>query len=374
VPGPSYWNKAQRRIVALTMKKLVRLTALVGLAAFLVLGAGAGAVPAGVAQDLAVLLSHPHRFVAGDDSVVLSPRELEAFVQIRDDRIVVGPGLGRVLAEHFRDRAPHGARLSVDGDRVTVVPSVEGRVLDRKATAAVLVREPAARSHQVQFQRRAPHVTTSELSALKIRDLVSEFTTYYPAGEPRVVNIKRAAQLLDGRILRAGGTFSMNQTLGERTLARGFVPAPSIYAGRYVDSIGGGISQVATTLYNAAFFAGLELVAHMPHSYYIDRYPVGREATISWGGPDLVFRNDWDAAVLMKLDATDTSITVRFYSSSFGRSVETTTGAPYRSTGPGGFTVDYTRQVFKDGRLLRDERFTTRYDPVDRAGTTALEQ
>jgi vancomycin resistance protein YoaR len=374
VPGRNYWNKAQRRIVALTMKKLVRLVALVGLAAFLVLGAGAGAVPAGVAQDLAVLLSHPHRFVAGTDSVVLSPRQLRAFVHVEEDRVALATGFGRVLADHFHDRTPLDARLSIDGDRVTVVPGIAARVLDRDATAAALVRDPAARTHQVRFQRPAPDVTTAELTALQIRELVSEFTTYYPAGEPRVVNIKRAAKLLDGRITEAGGTFSMNRALGERTLARGFVPAPSIYAGRYVDSVGGGISQVATTLYNAAFFAGLELVAHAPHSYYIDRYPVGREATISWGGPDLIFGNNWDAALLMKVEATDTSVTVRFYSSLLGRRIETTTGEPYRWTGPEGFTVDYTRKVYKDGRLLSDELFRTTYDSVDRAGTTALEQ
>lgn len=278
-----------------------------------------------------------------------------------------------MLAGHFGDRAPRNARLSIEGKRVNVVPGVDGRMLDREATAAVLVRDPAARTHQVRFRLTAPATTTAELDALRIRELVSEFTTYYPPGQPRVVNIKRAAELLDGRIIKAGGTFSMNRALGERTLERGFVPAPSIYAGQYVDSVGGGISQVATTLYNAAFFAGLELVAHTPHSYYIDRYPVGREATISWGSLDLVFRNDWDAAVLLKVEATDTSITVRFYSSSLGRSVETTTSEPFAWTGPAGFTVDYTRKVFKDGRLVSDEKFRTRYDPVERAGVNALQ-
>jgi hypothetical protein len=75
----------------------------------------------------------------------------------------------------------------------------------------------------------------------------------------------------------------------------------------------------------------------------------------------------------MKVEATETSITVRFYSSTLGRRVETTTGTPYRWTGPDGFTVDYTRQVYKDDRLLRDERFQARYDPVNRAGIPALQ-
>jgi hypothetical protein len=341
---------------------------LLGLAAFLILALGAGAVPAGVAHDLGILLSHPHRFVGGTGSIALRPQQLRPLVRTEGAEIVVDARLGRVLAKRFADRPARDAQLRIDGDRVTIVPGVAARVLDAEATAAALIRDPAANVHQVQFQRPAPDVTTAELAALRIRELVSEFTTHYPAGEPRVVNIKRAAALLDGMILAPGATFSMNEALGERTTARGFVAAPAIYDGRFVDSVGGGISQVATTLYNAAFFAGLELVEHAPHSYYIDRYPMGREATISWGGPELVFRNDWDAALLLRLEATDTSITVRFYSSSLGRRVETTTGMPYRWTGPSGFTVDYTRRVYEHDRLLRDERFQTRYDPQDTGG------
>jgi vancomycin resistance protein YoaR len=102
-------------------------------------------------------------------------------------------------------------------------------------------------------------------------ELVSRFTTFYPPGQPRVINISRAAQILDGTVLRPGGRFSMNQALGKRTRARGFVAAPSISGPIHIDSVGGGVSQVATTLYNAAFFAGLRvgrahpsLVLHQP--------------------------------------------------------------------------------------------------------------
>ena len=168
--------------------------------------------------------------------------------------------------------------------------------------------------------------------------------------------------MIDGTILPPGGTFSMNDALGERTIAKGYVPAPQIGAGNsFVDSVGGGISQVATMLYNGAFFAGLELIEHQPHSLYIDRYPLGREATISWGGPELIFRNDWPASLLIKLATTETSITVRFFSSRLGRRVETETSVPY-GHGGGSFQVDYTRRVYRGSRLTRDDRFRVRYD------------
>jgi vancomycin resistance protein YoaR len=201
-----------------------------------------------------------------------------------------------------------------------------------------------------------------------------------------VTNIKRASALLDGTVIGSGETFLMNETLMRRTVRRGFVPAPQISGGRVVDAVGGGISQVATTLYNAAFFAGLDLIAHTPHSFYISRYPKGREATISWGGPELIFRNDWTSPVQMRLAASDTGVTVRFLSTREGRRVETTTGQPYRyeqprtieivnyrlrpgdrrlaqAAGPAGFTINYTRRVYRDETLRRNERFRVRYQP-----------
>ena len=114
-------------------------------------------------------------------------------------------------------------------------------------------------------------------------------------------------QILDGMVVQPGGTFSLNEALGRRTEERGFVFAPQILAGRLEDAVGGGVSQISTTLYNAAFFAGLELIAHQPHEFYISRYPMGREATVSWGGPEMIFTNDWKAGLLIKVSAWSTA-------------------------------------------------------------------
>ena len=204
-----------------------------------------------------------------------------------------------------------------------------------------------------------------------------------------MINIRRAAQLLDGTVIPSGGRFSMNKALGRRTVQRGFVPAPMISGGRLVNSVGGGISQVATALYNAAFFAGLTLVAHTPHSFYISRYPMGREATISWGGPELVFGNDWNAPVLMRLTATANATTVKLYSDRAGRKVSAWTGRPYayvqpttcyvqnarlrrgvrrvvQEAGVPGFTIAYGRRVLRGATIVRSDRFRVRYEPVNR--------
>ena len=220
-------------------------------------------------------------------------------------------------------------------------------------------------------------------------DVVGSFATPFPAGQPRVINIRRAARLLDATVIQPGARFSMNQALGPRTRARGFVPAPMISGGRLVDSVGGGISQVATTLYNAAFFSGLQLVAHTPHSFYISRYPMGREATISWGGPELIFVNNWPAPLRMHLTVRADNIAVRFYSKRLGRHIVSWTGHPYgfrqpttrvvhnpglpagtrrvvQEAGPAGFTIEYGRRVYKRGHLTSNEQWRVVYQPEDR--------
>jgi vancomycin resistance protein YoaR len=231
----------------------------------------------------------------------------------------------------------------------------------------------------------SPAAVASPHSSVPL-ELVSRFTTYYPAGQPRVTNIHRAAVLLDRTLVRPGARFSLNERLGKRTRARGFVAAPSISGAIHVDSVGGGVSQVATTLYNAAFFAGLRLIAHTPHSFYISRYPKGREATISWRGPELIFQNDWAAPLLVRMKTTPMSITVSLYSYGLGRRVATVTQAPtnyvrprtvyikdatlppgtrrvLQVAGAAGFSISYTRRVYQDDAVRRDERYSWTYSP-----------
>ena len=287
-----------------------------------------------------------------------------------------------------RERPAREAGFRVSGTEVSLITSRTGRRLDMDAIAAAIVADPGTRSVRARFEVSTPERTTAEVRALRITELVSEFSTPYNCCEPRVTNITRAAELLDGYSIPAGGRFSLNDALGPRTLEGGFVEAPQIAAGRLEDAIGGGVSQVATTLFNAAFFAGLELVAHTPHQFWISRYPQGREATVSFGGPELIFDNDWDAGILMSVIATDNAVTVRFFSTSLGRRVATETGPQtdivppeIRETvnpdlepgervvkqemGGSGFTVTYTRTVWQDDAVRRDESFRWTYDPQD---------
>jgi vancomycin resistance protein YoaR len=281
---------------------------------------------------------------AGEIGVRLDPATIAA---------AVAPAYEGVLRE------PRSAGFAVSGDRVRVLAATQGRRLDAATVARRIERRRGARPVRVAITPVAPERSTADAQRLRIRELVSEFSTPYTCCPPRVTNIKRAAEILDGTVVAPGGTFSLNEVLGERTTGRGFLPAPQINAGELEDAVGGGVSQVSTTVFNAAFFAGMRIVTHTPHEFWITRYPAGREATISWGGPEMVFENDWDAGLLVKAEATDAGITVRMYSSKLGRRVATeTTGDPVEGTA---FSVAYTRKVWAGDEVKRDERYTWTY-------------
>ena len=158
---------------------------------------------------------------------------------------------------------------------------------------------------------------------LGITDLVGSFTTDYTAGQSRNINIERIAELTQGTIIEPGQTWSLNESVGERTIEKGFVPAGTIINGHLTDSVGGGISQFATTIFNAAFFAGLEYDAYSAHSIYFSRYPYGREATISWPAPQLEIFNPTPHGILIWPTTTSNSVTVDLYSTEWADAEQT---------------------------------------------------
>jgi vancomycin resistance protein YoaR len=201
----------------------------------------------------------------------------------------------------------------------------------------------------------------------------------------RIWNVQLLGRYLDGTILEPGETFSYNEILGPRTVERGFREGQMIWNGVLVPSIGGGVCQTATTIFNAAFEAGLPITQRTNHSFYISHYPLGRDATVSWGGPELVFRNDLDHAILIKAHGNAKTFTVTFYGTKQGRRVVSTRSEqtnwrqPYlqyavdpsappgsvRQTSGGGpgFDVTVYRKVFEDGKLIRRDKFVSRYTP-----------
>ncbi|MFM7062896.1 MAG: VanW family protein [Actinomycetes bacterium] len=204
-------------------------------------------------------------------------------------------------------------------------------------------------------------------SSLGVKEVVGQFTTQHPAGQPRVTNIHRIADLTRGVVIPPGETFSVNRFVGRRTKEDGFVSAPAISDGQFVDDIGGGVSQFATTLFNAAFFAGLDIPAYKPHSIYIGRYPFGREATLAYPSVDLAIRNNTPYGVVLWPSYTASSVTVQLWSTRFATGEQSgQTGGNGTPTGPAaparcGRVVTERTRTFLDGRKDKD-RFYANYN------------
>ncbi len=237
----------------------------------------------------------------------------------------------RTLAEADADRFTIPAveatfQFDKDTHEVTITDSQQGYVVDVDAVPDVVL-QAALASGSARMPTKlgdTPTLTTEMAEAMGPFEEVSTFTTYHPCCQSRVTNIHLLADAIDGSIVMPGETFSINDTAGKRTTAKGYVAAGAIINGEVVccDSpinIGGGTSQFATTFYNAVFFGCYKDIEHKPHSLYFSRYPYVREATLGFPWPDVKFLNDSDAPVFIDTSYTGTSITVTFYGNNGGR-------------------------------------------------------
>ena len=207
-----------------------------------------------------------------------------------------------------------------------------------------------------------PKHATSALQTMGIKEVVSTFTTKHKAGEARVKNIHHIADLVRGIILAPGETFSVNEFIGPRTAENGFFEAPTIEYGVHTPAFGGGISQFATTLFNASFFGGLDIREYKPHSLYIPRYPFGREATLSFPKPDLRIRNSTAYGVLIWPTYTDTSITIDLYSTKNVDSIELDQNVTLR--GECKVAITRRQRTFPNGQVKIDQ-FRAEYLPKE---------
>ncbi|WP_435971623.1 VanW family protein [Streptomyces sp. Qhu_M48] len=283
--------------------------------------------------------------------------------------------------------APVEARLGVrDGKVVVESEGRPGHEVTAKALGdavrPLLTRSgAAARTAPVATTVTQPDLTSDSLARLGITEQMSSFTVNFPAAPYRTTNIGRAAELINGSLVQPGAVWSFNKTVGERTADNGFVDGTMILDGQYRSAPGGGVSAMATTVFNAMFFAGVKPVEYGAHSFYIERYPAGREATVAWGSLDLKFRNDSGKPIYIKASATDSSVTVSFLGTKKYDSVEAVAGPrtnltePEKREGTGeacvpqppaqGFDISVDR-VFKDGGAeVKRETFKTHYTPRD---------
>ena len=272
-----------------------------------------------------------------DTEILLSPRELRALVSVQDTPagdLLLQPDLAaappRVVALLDLAQVDPIVQARIDnrsatpgrGGDLTDVSAITGDVVlessqggfvpDRQLTLAAIIEAGMAGGGSVEVIGESGEEATPE--TIGIIEPVSTFTTFYTPGQSRNINIQRMAEIVDGTIIPAGASYELNHAVGRRTQENGFVAGGAIIDGELTTDIGGGVSQFATTFFNASWFAGIELVDWKAHSIYFSRYPAGREATVNYPNVNLEVRNDTPHAILVDTDTDDSSVTVTFWS------------------------------------------------------------
>jgi len=287
---------------------------------------------------------------------------------------------------------PKNAGWSTDGKNATIIPSVAGRKLDREKTAEILTeitKSSTGRRGEIAVSEIKPDRTTEDAEAMGIKAALGSYTTEFGGSENRRDNVQLAAQIIHNTLIAPGEQFNFNDVVGRRTSDRGFKTAPVIVeGGRLEDDLGGGICQVSTTLFNAAFFAGVEITERWNHSRYLSSYPAGRDATVSWPAPNLRFRNDTPGWILIRSSASRNSVTFVIYGTSQGRKVTYTTSDFYnirlatekrektdeifvgetrvKDGGQDGKEIRVVRTVTQDGKVIHKDTFISNYPMFSR--------
>src|SRR5205814_2111007 len=222
--------------------------------------------------------------------------------RVRPARPGARPHRGRRPRRPCARRADAPARRAAGAAR----PAARGRLRPRRREDAG--RAGAGRA-RLAVQRSAPTRSTAEAQRMGITGLVSSYETFYGGDPNRIHNVQLVAHLVDRHLIAPGREFSFNRATGERTAAKGFREAPVIINGELQTGLGGGVCQVSTTVFNAAYEAGLPITARTNHALYISHYPQGRDATVNYPDVDLKFVNDTGHWLLLRTWVGSSSLT-----------------------------------------------------------------
>ena len=335
---------------------------------------------------------------AGD--VTLSPEQVAGLVTISSSGTALSAALDAdmlydtVVSTMGADVevAPQSATWTIDGSdegAPTATPQyvapANGRVIDRQALADGTLKagtsSATGRTVTLPLVSKEPALTTAAAD-WNITEFISDYSTPFYSEPGRDQNLRRGAELLNGKIVMPGQVFSTEEALGEVDEEHGFAAAGVISDGKHVDAIGGGLSQIGTTMFNAAFEAGMDDVEHHPHTYWFSRYPAGREATIWTGEKDVKFGNSTPYPVLIQAWVSGEEVHVRLWSTRYYevsitsgektdyRPVKTVTasgpGCEAYSGGNAGFDITVTRSRKAPDKTVPDDVLTTKYEADNR--------
>lgn len=287
-------------------------------------------------EQAETMISAPLIVTNGDQKWSLTPQEIGTYMDFASEdqngvSTLVPYFSPEKLAPFFEEigplvaNEPVDAAFDSDGTKAWVVPGVLGEALDAETTAEALTAaalKTSNRTGEAAAKTTEPEFTTEEAKAMGIKDLLASYTTEpYRGSSNRQVNVRITTEYASDKFLAPGEEYDFDKRIGPRTAARGYKLAPGIVGGGELeDVLGGGICQVSTTLFNAVFEAGLEIVERYNHSLYISHYPDGRDATVAGGGgKNFRFRNDMDHYIWIRGTSDGVTTTFNIYGTDDGR-------------------------------------------------------
>ncbi len=287
----------------------------------------------------------------------LGDESQQAHFEVVDGRPIIVPASESVVC--CEDDTGDRIREGLTGAAAQVAPAVEeeesDEADDEEGEGSTTTAAQPSRIIELMPTVTGSDAGVLELEALGVVEEVATFTTNHSCCQNRVTNIQLMAEIVRGTVVKPGDRFDLNDIVGKRDRARGFLPAGAISEGNLEDQVGGGVSQFTTTMFNAAFFGGMDFIEYQSHSLYFSRYPRGREATISWPKPDFIVENNTPYGILVWPTWTDTSITVTLYSTKH-INVEDL-GRTERAQGACTRVTTTRERTYPDGESVRDSVF-----------------
>lgn len=211
--------------------------------------------------------------------------------------------------------SPKNAKLDQHG---SIIPEQLGLNVNRQAFTENFYSfffEQSTSTLEIPMYPVYPKVDSELLSDIKNIRIGRYITSFNPRNKKRSVNIKLAVEAINNHVVFPGETFSFNKVVGKRTSEKGYEKAKVIVRGEYAEDIGGGICQVSSTLFNAVDSAGLKIVQRFSHSRHVPYIPPGRDATVSWYGPDFEFKNMYNQPILIQARTVGNLLVIKLYSS-----------------------------------------------------------
>ena len=336
-------------------------------------------------------MSGPVTIVIGDKTAVVTPEQYAgALSMVPDATGALAPVVDTEALRGVVVSATSGfvvpaqnASIVLEGGAPVVRPSVAGVAVDTTPAADLLVKAMTAPDRRLALSLvpAAPALTTEAAQALGVKELVATFDSTFPNNPDRTVNLTTAANTINGTLIKPGEVFSLNGILGERTAAKGYREAGMILNGRLVKATGGGVSQISTVIYNLAWFSGVALTEHQAHSFYISRYPAGREATVNWPTIDNKWTNTTPYGMLVQMWVSGSQVHGRMWSTKVydveaiegprtnprpGKVIrDSSAGCVPQSSIVAGFDITVKRVIRKAGAVVKTESYTTTYDAED---------